>query len=161
MALGTNRRVSFHYLTHGFDFSNRGRLKVFLEQQLKKERKVIEALTYIFCSDAYLLSVNQQFLKHDYYTDIITFELSSSNHPVVADIYISIDRVKDNAILYRIPFTLEFHRVIFHGALHLAGFNDKNNKQAKLMRFKEDEWLRAYLFHVKSKNKINTFPVKR
>lgn len=136
--------ISFHYQKTGFKFPNRNRLKAFLLSLFKKEQKELNTLTYIFCSDDYLLEINKSFLQHDYYTDIITFELAEKNQPTEGEIYISIDRVKDNAQSEKTSFTKELHRVIFHGALHLCGYKDKNPQQEKQMRAKEDEWLERY-----------------
>ena len=143
--------ISFHYLIKSFPFSRRKDLKQFLLKQCRKEGKKIESLNFIFCSDEYLLRINQQFLGHDNYTDIITFELSQSDAPVSAEILVSVDRVKENAHLYSTSFTRELHRVIFHGALHLCGYKDKTLKQSQQMRSKEDELLNKYWFHVERK----------
>ena len=102
-------------------------------------------MNYIFCSDEYLLEVNNNFLQHDFYTDIITFDLSlSKTSPTIGEIYISVDRVKENAITHKTSFELELHRVIFHGALHLCGYKDKTKKDALLMRDKEEDCLSMY-----------------
>jgi probable rRNA maturation factor len=110
----------------------------------KKENTALERLDYIFCSDAYLLELNKAYLKHDTYTDIITFPLSIPPAPVISDIYISVDRVKENASALRTTFNQELHRVIFHGALHLCGYIDKSKSDQKLMREKEDSYLNSY-----------------
>ncbi|MDR3681116.1 MAG: rRNA maturation RNase YbeY [Flavipsychrobacter sp.] len=102
-------------------------------------------LTYIFCSDERLLQMNQQFLAHDTLTDIITFDMSEHKAELEGEIYISVDRVKENAEKYNVSYQNELHRVIFHGALHLCGFKDKNEEDKKIMRQKEDECLAAYL----------------
>lgn len=99
---------------------------------------VITNLNYIFCSDDHLLSINKQFLNHDYYTDIITFPYREGNN-IEGEIYISIDRVKDNADQQKVSFENELFRVISHGLLHLIGFSDKTPKQKKLMREEEDK----------------------
>ena len=137
-------KISFHFLTSPFHFAQRSQLKSFLLKQLKKEGKPVEAINYIFCDDNYLLEVNKQYLKHYTYTDIITFELSPKGQPLLSDIYISIERVKENAKLFHTSFKHELHRVIFHGALHLAGYKDKTAKDAEQMRAKEDEYLKRY-----------------
>ena len=110
----------------------------------RKERKELEAINFIFCSDEYLLGLNQAHLDHNTFTDIITFELSSKNQPLVADIYISVDRVRENARLFQVSFKEELHRVIFHGVLHLCGFKDKKPAEQKLMREMEGKWLGEY-----------------
>ncbi|HEX8315062.1 MAG TPA: rRNA maturation RNase YbeY [Flavisolibacter sp.] len=138
-------RIKFHFLAPRFYFPNRNALKAFLSKQLKKEGKSIEAINYIFCTDQYLLEMNQQYLNHDTFTDIITFELSPKGQSLVSDIYISVERVQENARQFQTSFQRELHRVIFHGALHLAGYKDKNKEQSELMRSKEDSYLQAYL----------------
>ncbi|MET0462402.1 MAG: rRNA maturation RNase YbeY [Chitinophagaceae bacterium] len=135
--------VSFFY-EEPVTLRDRNNLKVFIQDIFRKEKKKLSSLNYIFCSDKRLLEINRQFLKHDYYTDIITFELSPMGAPVEGEIYISIDRVRDNANQHGSTFTRELHRVIFHGVLHLCGYKDKNTAQEKLMRKKEDDCLNRY-----------------
>lgn len=98
----------------------------------------IKNLTYIFCSDDYLLNINKQFLNHDYYTDIITFPYHEGTD-IEGEIYVSLDRITDNAIKQKVLFENELFRVIAHGLLHLIGFSDKTPKQKKLMREEEDK----------------------
>lgn len=136
--------ISFHYLVDTFSFANRNQCKLFLVQLFKRERQPLEQLTYIFCSDDYLLDINKNFLQHNYYTDIITFELAEAGNPTVGEIYISIDRVKDNANQHRQSFKRELHRVMFHGALHLCGYGDKTSKEEMKMREMEDKYLDIY-----------------
>jgi rRNA maturation RNase YbeY len=128
----------------GFKFPNRTALKTFLLQLFKREKKSLEQLNYIFCTDEYLLEINRSFLQHDYYTDIISFELADKKQASQGEIYISIDRVKENAREIGESFQRELHRVIFHGALHLCGYRDKSIKEATLMRDKENEYLKLY-----------------
>lgn len=105
-----------------------------------QEDKVLGDLTIIFCSDDYLLEVNREHLYHDYYTDIITFDYS--DFPTVSgDLFISVDRVKENAIDFNVSFEHELHRVIIHGFLHLCGYFDKTNEDELLMRSKENQAL--------------------
>ncbi|MBL7738161.1 MAG: rRNA maturation RNase YbeY [Chitinophagaceae bacterium] len=122
---------------------NRNKLKAFIERLLKAEGKRLSGINYIFCSDKYLLEINRKYLKHDNYTDIITFDLSEDNF-IIAEIYISIDRVKANAYEMGTGVQKELHRVIFHGALHLCEYNDKSNRQKLKMRSKEEEYLGKY-----------------
>ncbi len=140
----TTNTIRFHYLVGKFYFRNRNSLKSFLVSQLRKEKKLVDAINIVFCSDKYLLEINQSYLQHDLYTDIITFELSPIQSPLVSDIYISIDRVRENAKKYRVSFNKELHRVIFHGHLHLCGFQDKTAASQQIMEEKEQEWLALY-----------------
>jgi probable rRNA maturation factor len=123
----------------------RNALKSFLSKTAKNNKRPIESLNVIFCSDDYLLEINRSYLQHDYYTDIITFDLSSSpKSPITAELYISIDRVKDNARQMGTTIQRELHRVIFHGLLHLVGYKDKSPRDQKQMREKEEQLLRKY-----------------
>lgn len=99
-------------------------LKDFIQVIFKNERCALDSVTYIFCSDEFLLKMNRDFLQHDYYTDIITFGLSEKGQPVEAEIYISVDRVKDNARNLNTTYKNEVLRVIFHGVLHLCGYKE-------------------------------------
>lgn len=109
---------------------------------------MLQNINIIFCTDEALLAINRNFLQHDYFTDIITFPLSAKGEPVNAELYISIDRVKDNAKQGAVSFWEELHRVIFHGCLHLTGYNDKSSQQIKKMREREDHYLRLYSKHL-------------
>jgi probable rRNA maturation factor len=129
--------VRFHLL-YSFSLLGRRKLQEYLRSLFRKEKKLLGSLDYIFCSDDYLLKINQDFLKHDFLTDIITFNLSDTDSSITGEIYISIERVKENARLLNIPFSTELRRVIFHGALHLCGYKDKTKSQQKQMRAKED-----------------------
>lgn len=119
-------------------------LKNFIGSSFEKEAKKKLSVTYVFCSDEYLLHINQDFLKHDYYTDIITFPLSETDRKVEAEIYISIDRVRENALKLKVPFEQELHRVIFHGVLHLIGYKDKTAAQKEKMRRAEEKWIKEF-----------------
>ncbi|HEY9535753.1 MAG TPA: rRNA maturation RNase YbeY [Mucilaginibacter sp.] len=101
----------------------------------------LSGLTYIFCSDAYLLTINQQYLDHDTYTDIITFDNAEQEGHIVGDIFISIPRIKENAKKFNVSEADELHRVIIHGALHLLGYKDKSAVDKKKMTEKEDYYL--------------------
>jgi probable rRNA maturation factor len=104
----------------------------------------IGELNYIFCSDDYLLEVNKQYLEHDYYTDILTFDNSEEDTELEGDIFVSIDRVRDNASTLDIGFESEFRRVLIHGMLHLMGYEDSTDELKLRMRAKEDECLQLY-----------------
>ena len=121
----------------------RATLKEILTALFKRESTKLNSLQYVFCSDEYLLSINREFLNHDEYTDIVTFDLSQTpaKDGVEGEIYISLDRVRENADGLGVSVQEELLRVIFHGALHLCGYKDKTRAQAKTMRAKEEEYL--------------------
>ena len=123
----------------------RTKLKAFINQQCLKEGVHIETLQYVFCSDKFLLDINTRYLNHNFYTDIISFDLSDKKGQLVGDVYISIDRVKENAKTEGQLYIHELLRVIFHGALHFCGYKDKKPADVKRMRSMEDKWLKAYL----------------
>lgn len=127
-----------------FELKNKTKIRSLLQIMAQEEGKNIGQLTYIFCSDEYLLRMNKQYLQHDYLTDVITFDYTVKNE-ISGDVFISIDRVKDNAKTYHQKFFDETLRVICHGALHLCGYKDKTDKDEKLMRKKENYYLEKYL----------------
>ena len=136
--------VTFHEQT-AVTLKERKRLKLFLLEMFIKEGYQSDKLDIIFCSDDFLKSINIKFLKHDYYTDIITFDLSASgSNAVSGEIYISIDRVKENAATHKEPYNREIHRVILHGVLHLCGYKDKTTSEILRMRQKEDKYINLY-----------------
>ena len=109
---------------------------------VQSEDQEISAINFIFCSDNYLLEVNRTYLNHDYFTDIITFDQREyDDDPLESDIFISIDRVKENAEALSNSFNTELHRVIIHGVLHLLGWNDKSDDEKQAMREKEEACL--------------------
>ena len=136
-------KVCFFFQGVKVHLANRTQLKKYIQFIFKKEGEKLESLNYIFCTDKALLEINQQFLQHDLYTDIITFDLSESD-AVRAEIYISVDRVKQNAIHLGFSFKSELHRVIFHGVLHLCGYKDKSKGDIKKMRSKEEFYINRY-----------------
>jgi rRNA maturation RNase YbeY len=111
-----------------------------LSSTCAEENKVLEEVNLIFCSDEYLLKMNVEYLQHDYYTDIISFDYCEENR-ILGDLFISKDRVLDNAEQNNVSFLLELQRVIVHGVLHLCGYKDKSEEEEKLMRSKEDYYL--------------------
>ena len=139
--------MSVQFFSHNakVNLKERTRLKKFISKLFDKEGIRLFSLTYVFCSDKYLLKLNQQFLKHDYYTDILTFDLSSSNKGKVGEIFISVDRVKENAQNLNCSFRNELHRVIFHGALHLCGYKDRSKQEIIKIRTAENKCLKLYL----------------
>jgi probable rRNA maturation factor len=137
--------IQFHYTDQRFGFPTRTKLKAFIVKLAMAEGKKVDEINYIFCSDEYLLQINQEQLKHDTYTDILTFPYHAKGDALHSDIYISIDRVRENAVGFKVPFLHELYRVMFHGVLHLCGYKDKSKADQKVMRAKEDQWLKAYL----------------
>ena len=131
--------IRFHAITD-FDIADKSKLKKWIKEVVGKEGSTIAELNFIFCDDDCLLEKNKTFLKHDTLTDIITFDYSEKN-TLTGDVYISIERVKENSQNYGVSYENELHRVIIHGVLHLLGYNDKNEKQQKEMREKEDFYL--------------------
>ena len=105
----------------------------------RETSKELDYINYIFCSDDYLLNINNEYLQHDYYTDIITFDYSEE--VISSDIFVSIDRIIDNAKTNSVSFQSELHRVIIHGVLHLVGYNDKTDGEQTIMTQKEDFYL--------------------
>lgn len=126
--------------------NERKRLKVFVSDLLvRKGKKTAGELRIIFCSDEELLQINRDFLKHDFYTDIVTFPFTEPNEKrLEAELYISVERVKENAKAQKASFRKELHRVIFHGCLHLCDLDDKTQKDRRIMRDAEDAALSNY-----------------
>jgi probable rRNA maturation factor len=139
-------KVFFHYADRRISLNNKANIRSFIAEGVFAEEKIaLTRLDYIFCSDEYLLQINRDHLKHDYYTDIITFNLSEKGEEgITGEIYISVDRVKDNAKTMQTTFSDEALRVILHGALHLCGYKDKKKEEVKLMRQKEDLYIERY-----------------
>ena len=108
---------------------------------LNDHNYTLDQLNYILCSDDYLLTINKEYLNHDYFTDVITFDLSEDQHQIEGDIFISIDRIKDQSLQFNVKFAVELHRVMIHGLLHLVGYNDKNEDQQNEMTAKENQYL--------------------
>ena len=124
-----------------FSLEAEEKTREWVENVIEKENRVIGALNFIFCSDEHLHEINLQYLNHDTFTDIITFDNSEKVEEVSGDIFISIDRVKANAQELGLAFNQELHRVIIHGVLHLIGYNDKTEQEQQQMREKEDACL--------------------
>lgn len=114
-----------------------------IDKIVTNENKILGEVCFILCSDDYLLNINNEYLKHNYFTDVITFDYSEANI-LSGDIFISIDRVKDNSTSYNISFNREFFRIIIHGILHLIGYDDKTEEDKLVMTSKEDESLKLY-----------------
>jgi len=140
--------INFNFQKN-ISLTNRKRLKQFIIKIFKTEKVALESMSYVFCSDEFILQINKDYLKHDYYTDIISFDLSlSKNSPIIGEIYISVDTIRDNAKRFETTIQQELHRVIFHGALHMCGYKDKTKKDKALMTIKEDEYLYLYFKHI-------------
>lgn len=144
MFLKNEKKIAFHFLIENFYFPNRFKLKKFILFLLTNEKRNVITINYIFCTDEYLLELNKFHLDQNAFTDILTFDLSEIDKNIIADIYISIERIRKNALSFRTTFKNELHRVIFHGALHLCGYTDKTVKQAQHMRKQEDFYLFLY-----------------
>lgn len=139
------RKIFFHSAINSFRLLNKKKIRLLLESIFNDEGAHLESLNFVFCSDSYLLKINRNFLNHDFYTDIITFDLSEEDSgAIIGEVYISVDRVKDNALKLEASFNEELLRVIFHGALHLCGYKDKKKKEITEMREKEEQYLRLF-----------------
>jgi rRNA maturation RNase YbeY len=125
-------------------FVSKRDLKQAVKNLVLNEGKSLRDLSIVFTDDDYLLEVNKQYLNHDYFTDVITFDYS--NHPEVSgDIMISLDRVEDNALSMNLAYVQEFYRVVFHGVLHLCGYKDKSKDDIVIMREKEDFYIQRFV----------------
>jgi len=139
------QKITFNFEDLSPFLKNRGNLRLWLQASAKKEKQRINAVNYIFCSDKHLLSINKQYLNHNYFTDVITFQYDD-NEGVSGDIFISYDRIKENAKEFNQSISNELHRVMVHGLLHLLGYKDKNTEQQKVMKSKEDFYLSLRTF---------------
>lgn len=131
--------ISFFKENVRFDFNGKSILKKWIKAVTEQYGKQVGELNYIFCSDEYLLDINNEYLQHNYYTDIITFDQAEDEDKIEGEIYISIDRIKDNCKTNAVTFENELLRVMIHGVLHLIGFNDKTDAESKKMRTLESE----------------------
>lgn len=125
-------------------FVSKKELKRFVKELVAHEGKQLKELSLVFTDDEYLLEVNKQYLNHDYFTDVITFDYSDFPN-VSGDVMISLDRVKDNAHSMNLDFETELYRVVFHGTLHLCGYKDKKKEDAAIMRSKEDFYIQMFV----------------
>jgi len=134
--------INFHYESIDFFLENEQRYTTWLQSIATTNLKAIEGINYIFCNDEYLLNINKTYLDHDTYTDIITFPYNYD--PIESDIYISIDRIKDNATSFSVTFQHELNRVMAHGLLHLIGYNDKTPEHQAEMTIQEEKALESF-----------------
>ena len=141
-------KISFFEEDIHYNLKEKIKVKQWIKDTIAAEGYKLDELTYIFCSDAYLLKINQQYLDHDTYTDIITFDNSSEDKVITGDIFISIERIRENAAKFYQSVTDELHRVIIHGALHLLGYKDKTAADSKNMTQMEDKYLEKRAFNV-------------
>lgn len=131
--------INFHFENVAFDFSNGPILTSWVKSTISSKKKKLGFLNFIFCNDKYLHGLNVEYLDHDTLTDVITF--SYSDDTIEGDIFISIDRVQENANELKVSFTNELHRVMIHGLLHLLGFKDKTKEEKETMTKNENECL--------------------
>ena len=136
--------ISFNYETE-FELPNESQISNWLNKVIFSENKKEGDINYIFCDDNYLVEINQQYLQHDTLTDIISFDYSVGNE-LHGDVFISIERVRDNARDFKVSFEEELQRVLVHGVLHYCGYKDKTKEEEQIMRDKENEKIK--LFHV-------------
>lgn len=132
------QKINFFSEDISFNLKQKTVLRNWIQKVVRSKGAKIAEINYIFCSDEYLKEVNIQYLQHDYYTDIITFDNSEEENLLEGDIYISIDRVQENSLLFSKLFEHELHRVMIHGILHLLGWGDKTKEEAEQMRQEEE-----------------------
>ena len=147
--MANTKKTKVHFFSHDIQMrlKNTANLKHFIEFIFKKELQNLGSINYIFCSDKAILEINKKYLNHDFYTDVITFDLSLDNKAISGEVYISIERIRDNAKQLGVSIKSELHRVLFHAALHLCGYKDKKKKDKEIMRKKENELLAKYLIN--------------
>ena len=133
--------ILFNHQTKKFTLKQKRKIREWILLTAYLEKKEIGDLSYVFCDDEYLLELNKKYLKHKTYTDIITFDYSSSTE-INAEIYISTDRVRENALVYHTLFDSELNRIIIHGVLHCFGYSDKTPKSSEIMRKRENHFLK-------------------
>lgn len=134
-------QINFFSEEINFSLPKPRKTATWIKDVIAHESHLLKLLNFIFCSDEYLMKINRQYLRHDTYTDIVTFDNSEPTGGLEGDIFISVDRVKENAMNLHAPFYQELHRVIIHGVLHLMGYSDKTKAKQKEMRNKEDACL--------------------
>ncbi len=140
--MSNKHSIEFYYEEIEFPFPEEEKTKLWISHVLTLFNIQSSDLNYIFCSDDYLLKVNQEHLNHDYYTDIITFPLEVTASSIQSDMFISYDRILDNATTHGEEVNTELRRVMIHGVLHMLGFGDKTKEEQERMRAKEDEMLK-------------------
>ncbi len=137
--------INFFSEKKTFEVSQKDKLRLLLKEVCKQENAQLSFINCVFCSDEYLLQINKKHLKHNFLTDIITFDFSEKKDQIEGDLYISVDRVKENAKKYGDTFKTETIRVVLHGLLHLIGYKDKSEKEKKRMRVLENKYVSLYM----------------
>ncbi len=135
--------IKFHEFEVRSNLLEKQKLKCFIREIFVKEKIPFEKTDIIFCSDKYLIGLNIKHLKHSFFTDTMTFHYQEKNKPVIGEVYISVDRVKENAKALNIPYQIELQRIVFHGILHLCGYSDKG-KASDLMINKQEFYLSQF-----------------
>ena len=131
-------QISFFQEEVDFTLADKESTIAWISKVINQEGAILEDLNFIFCNDDYLHQINVNYLDHDTYTDIITFDNSEEEGKIEGDIFISVERIEENSHSFNVSFDQELHRVIIHGVLHLIGYNDKTDEEKLLMRKKEE-----------------------
>lgn len=134
-------KISFFTEDLQYTLRHKTLIRNWLSETIKSEGYQLEELNFILCSDAYLLRINQDYLRHDDYTDVITFDNSDELKTIVGDIFISVERIRENAVMFKSTAIDELCRIMVHGTLHLLGYKDKTKADKKNMTAKEDYYL--------------------
>lgn len=136
--------VIFYSADKPVNAKNRQGIKKLIHRVFLLEGEKLKKIAFIFCSDEYLFKINKQHLNHSFYTDVIGFMVSMPKKPIESEVYISTERIKENAKIYKVPYQKELLKVMIHGALHFCGYKDKTLKAKKLMLLKEDFYIKIY-----------------
>lgn len=140
--MGAAKKLPYYFFNEdiAYRLTQKQELREWLDNVAKDHSKVVKQINYIFCTDLYLKQINKRFLRHNDYTDVITFDYSEDER-LQSDVFISIERVRDNANTYNVSVSDELHRVLVHGLLHLVGYNDKSPDEKAIMTQKEEYYL--------------------
>lgn len=136
--------ISFSVQSDAFTYPSPHQAAEWIDQLISQYQYHTGSILFVFCTDDELLAINRQFLQHDYFTDVITFDLSEHQEEISGEIYLSIDRIRDNSQTLNIPLMQEIHRVMAHGVLHLMGFGDKSPRERQEMEEAENDALRLF-----------------
>lgn len=138
------KKIRFFDADAKYRLENKNLIRTLIHKLFLEENAVLNKLSYIFCTDSYLIELNIKYLNHTTLTDVITFPLSEPGAPIAGEIYISIDRIKENAKKFSVQYQTELLRVIIHGALHLCGYTDKKRAEKEIMRGREDYYIEKF-----------------